>query len=70
MKQALLELGCVVRAAALSGFLTCAGLDPVVGQEEAKRAAENDEDTYLEATWANPKALKSSLLGTPDSRWG
>ncbi len=43
---------------------------PCAWQEDAKRAAENDEDTYLESAWANPKALKSSLLGTRDIRWG
>lgn len=33
-------------------------------QEEAKRAAEDDEDAFLHSSWADPKALKSSLLGT------
>ena len=39
-------------------------------QEEAKQLAENDEDTYLASDWANPKALKSSLLGTSSIAWG
>jgi cilia- and flagella-associated protein 298 len=39
-------------------------------QEEAKRLAENDEDAYLASQWADPKALKSSLLGTSGISWG
>ncbi len=60
---------CSVRACA---WVWCVGV-PLVWcgcQEEAKRAAENDEDTYLQSEWADPRALKSSLLGTKDIRWG
>jgi len=32
-------------------------------QEEMKRLAENDEDDYLASSWADPKALQSSLRG-------
>eukprot|EP00742_Colponemidia_sp_Colp-10_P005332 GILJ01005697.1.p1 GENE.GILJ01005697.1~~GILJ01005697.1.p1 ORF type:complete len:309 (-),score=56.47 GILJ01005697.1:102-989(-) len=31
--------------------------------EEAKKLAEDDEDSYLNSSWANPKALKNSLIG-------
>ncbi len=33
-------------------------------QEEEKAMAEDREDTYLAASWADPKALKRDLLGT------
>ncbi|KAJ3290380.1 hypothetical protein HK104_006819 [Borealophlyctis nickersoniae] len=32
-------------------------------QEEHKKLAANDEDDYLNSTWANPKALKSAFTG-------
>lgn len=32
-------------------------------QEEYKKMAEDDEDDYTTSSWANPKALKSSLIG-------
>lgn len=32
-------------------------------QEENKKLMEDEDDSYLEADWANPKALKNSLLG-------
>lgn len=32
-------------------------------QEEAKKLQEDDDDSYLDAEWANPKALKSALVG-------
>ena len=38
-------------------------------QQEMKEAAENDEDDYLESEWANPRELKSSLLGTKQIQW-
>lgn len=38
-------------------------------QEEEKALAENDEDSYLNSSWANPKALKSELLGTSSVSW-
>mmetsp|Transcript_10750 Transcript_10750/g.34172 ORF Transcript_10750/g.34172 Transcript_10750/m.34172 type:complete len:287 (+) Transcript_10750:28-888(+) len=33
-------------------------------QEEAKRMAEDEEDDFLYSAWANPKGLKSALVGT------
>lgn len=31
-------------------------------QEDLKKLAEDDEDDYVNSSWANPKALKSSLV--------
>lgn len=38
-------------------------------QEEAKTLAEDGDDAYLSAAWADPRALKSSLLGTSSVAW-
>jgi hypothetical protein len=38
-------------------------------QEEAKSLTEDNDDAYLNAAWANPKALKSDLLGTGGISW-
>lgn len=38
-------------------------------QEEMKKLAEADEDSYLNAAWANPGALKASLQGTGAIGW-
>lgn len=38
-------------------------------QEEEKKLAEDAEDGYLNAKWADPRALKSSLLGTDSIGW-
>ena len=35
-------------------------------QEEEKRLAEDNDDAYGGAKWADPKALKASLLGVGD----
>mmetsp|Transcript_2583 Transcript_2583/g.6045 ORF Transcript_2583/g.6045 Transcript_2583/m.6045 type:complete len:288 (+) Transcript_2583:43-906(+) len=32
-------------------------------QEENKKLMEDNDDSYLESSWANPKALKSALVG-------
>jgi len=32
-------------------------------QEEQKKLQEDEDDSYLDAEWANPKALKSALVG-------
>jgi len=32
-------------------------------QEEQKKLQEDDDDSYLDSEWANPKSLKSSLVG-------
>jgi hypothetical protein len=32
-------------------------------QEEQKKLQEDEDDSYLDAQWADPKALKSSLIG-------
>lgn len=32
-------------------------------QEQLKRMAEDEDDAYMNAQWANPKALKSQLHG-------
>jgi len=32
-------------------------------QEEHKKLQENEDDSYLDSEWANPKALKNSLVG-------
>jgi len=32
-------------------------------QEEQKKLQEDEDDSYLDAEWANPKALKSQLIG-------
>ncbi|KAI8923536.1 hypothetical protein BC831DRAFT_470563 [Entophlyctis helioformis] len=38
-------------------------------QEEQKRLAENDEDDYLNSSWANTRALKTAFNGTGDVKW-
>jgi hypothetical protein len=38
-------------------------------QEEQKRMAEDDDNNYLASTWADSKALKSSLLGTKNIKY-
>lgn len=38
-------------------------------QEEEKALAEDRDDGYLSAQWANPKALKQELLGTTSIGW-
>jgi len=38
-------------------------------QEEAKALAENDDDAYHGARWADPKALKRELLGATSIGW-
>ena len=38
-------------------------------QEELKKLAEDDEDAYMGAKWADPKQLKSHLQGTQALRW-
>ena len=37
--------------------------------EEARALAADADDAYLEAAWADPKALKKELLGTGDVAW-
>ena len=37
-------------------------------QEEMKQIAENNEDDYLNSSWANPKALQQSLRGQASIR--
>lgn len=32
-------------------------------QEEQKKLEANDDDSYMDSQWANPKALKSQLVG-------
>lgn len=32
-------------------------------QEQLKRMAEDEDDAYMNAAWANPKALKTHLHG-------
>jgi len=36
-------------------------------QEEEKKLKEDDDDSYMESAWANPKSLKSALIGGGDS---
>ncbi len=38
-------------------------------QEDMKKLAEDDEDAYMGAKWADPKQLKSHLQGTAALRW-
>jgi hypothetical protein len=38
-------------------------------QEEMKALAENDEEEYMNASWANPRTLKESLHGTGGMSW-
>jgi cilia- and flagella-associated protein 298 len=38
-------------------------------QEEEKALAEDKDDAYLQANWADPKALKRELLGTTSLGW-
>jgi len=42
-------------------------------QEESKKLLEDDDDSYLESSWANPKALKNALVtggsGSGDIKW-
>lgn len=39
-------------------------------QEQLKKLEENDEDDYLNSSWANPKALKSHFTGVGNVKWG
>jgi len=40
-------------------------------QEEQKKLATDDDDSYLDAEWANPKSLKSQLVGGGRGiKWG
>merc|ERR1719390_533645 len=32
-------------------------------QEETKKLAEDEDDSYLDSQWADPKALKNQLIG-------
>merc|ERR1719390_512428 len=32
-------------------------------QEDNKKLLEDDDDSYLDSEWANPKAMKSALVG-------
>eukprot|EP00842_Homolaphlyctis_polyrhiza_P001013 jgi/Hompol1/1912/HPOL_000227-RA len=38
-------------------------------QEQQKKLAENDEDEYLNSSWADPKSLKSSFNGVQNVKW-
>ncbi|KAL5038171.1 hypothetical protein RTP6_005510 [Batrachochytrium dendrobatidis] len=38
-------------------------------QEEQKKLAENDEDEYLNSSWADTKALKSAFNGMQGVKW-
>jgi hypothetical protein len=38
-------------------------------QEQQKALAEDRDDGYLGAAWANPKGLKADLLGTGSIGW-
>ncbi|EPZ34652.1 hypothetical protein ROZALSC1DRAFT_27041 [Rozella allomycis CSF55] len=38
-------------------------------QEEHKKLADNDEDDYLNSSWANPKALKNHFQGISNVSW-
>lgn len=38
-------------------------------QEEEKKLAEDADDSYLAAHWADPRALKAGLLGTGGIAW-
>ena len=37
--------------------------------EEERALAEDKDDAYLDASWADPKALKRELLGTASIGW-
>mmetsp|Transcript_55061 Transcript_55061/g.144816 ORF Transcript_55061/g.144816 Transcript_55061/m.144816 type:complete len:291 (-) Transcript_55061:54-926(-) len=37
-------------------------------QEEQKKLMSDEDDSYLDAEWANPKALKSQLVGGPGGK--
>lgn len=36
---------------------------------QAKQLAEDDDDSFLQREWADPKGLKKSLLGTNKVDW-
>jgi hypothetical protein len=38
-------------------------------QEEAKKLVENEDDDYLQSSWANPKSLKSAFNGMGNVRF-
>jgi len=38
-------------------------------QQEQDKMALEDEDAYLNSTWANPKALKNTFVGVGDVSW-
>ena len=38
-------------------------------QEEEKKLADDNEEGYLNAKWADPKALKRELLGATSIGW-
>jgi len=38
-------------------------------QEEAKKLEEDNDDTYMNAQWANPSNLKNQLTGGKNISW-
>ena len=38
-------------------------------QQESEALALEDEDAYMNSSWANPKALKSAFTGVGDVKW-
>jgi hypothetical protein len=38
-------------------------------QEEEKALADDRDDSYLAGSWADPKALKTQLMGTSSIAW-
>lgn len=39
-------------------------------QEELKKLGENEDDDYLNSSWADPKSLKNAFSGVRDVKWG
>ena len=38
-------------------------------QQDQERMEAEDEDAYMNSSWANPKALKSAFTGVGDVKW-
>lgn len=47
----------------------CLGFFLLCDVMQAKNLAEDDDDSFLQAQWADPRGLKKSLIGTNKIDW-